>query len=550
MKKVFLSLAIILGLSFLTKAQNNTNVITLDNNPHRYQVIDNGDFSQRFKQNSNRREAGGWYQFAGDYANANGLSYNPYVVFVFPDSVHIMYEDQLGRSFTQLIGTVFDPKDKVFIDENTGTPRYFSRWTNYTLDSIYWSQAYIRQVDSMDVVNSVYATATITVLDYTQLSTAELSIGVAPMFTTLTQGSEWNAAGDNYATATSIKDALVAAGYTATVVDSIITVQAKVIGVAGNSYVVSSNDASLEITNQFAGGGDNVTKVEIVDTLYIQHFTGESNNIEIRGLNFQNDAQTYYAGMPAIENYVPSTIMNTGAYRTDTIFLTKDMQDSITEDLKFRSRSLVIGVGKQITGSNNIPNTLYAVSFLFKPMKKYTFNDTLISLDKDVTVSNKHNLLGISYYAQDGQTLRIVDAESINNMFATQSDLRYGAAGQGGWKSYRPFLQGFSGTFFHATPGSNLDVFTPNAGGYGMGDAYPNPTDNAISFAVPFSIGAAQTVTFIVKDITGRTVKTVSADYAAGNNFVEIETIGLNAGVYFYTMNTENYSATGKVIIK
>lgn len=550
MKKVILSLAVILGFSTLSKAQNSTNVLTLDNNPYRYQVMDHGDFSKKFNQNANRREAGGWYQFAGDYANSNGLSYTPYVMFVFPDSVHVMYDEQLGRSNTQVVGTIFDPKDHVFIDADAGTPRYLSRWTNYTVDSMYWSQAYIRQVDSMDVVNSVYATATVTVLDYTQLTGAVINIGVSPTFLTLEEGAEWNAAGDNYATATSIKDALVASGYDATVVDSIITIKAKVIGVNGNAYSIFCSKPELEITSQFAGGADNITKIEIVDTLYIQHFTGESNNIEIRGLTFQGDAQTYYAGMPAIDKYVPNTLMNTGAFKTDTVLLTKDMQDSMTEDLKFRSRGLSMYIGKQMTGSNDIPNTLYGVTFVFKPMKKYSFNDTLLSVNKNVSVANKHNVLAISYYSQDGQVLRIVDPEAINNMFTTNSDLRYGATGQGGWKSYRPYLSGFSGTFFHITPGSNLDVVTPNTSGYGMGDAYPNPTDNALSFSIPFSLGAAQTVTFTVKDITGRTVKTISAEYVAGNNFVEIPTAGLNSGVYFYTMDAVNYNATGKVIIK
>lgn len=546
MKKIVLSMALFLGFCGLSTAQQSTNVITLDNNPHRYQAIEEAGFLQKMNQRNDRREESGWYFFANDYANANGLSYTPYVLFLFPDSVHIMYDDQLGRSFTQMIGTMFDPKDHVFTDENDGTPRYFSRWTNYTLDSINWAQSYIRQVDSLNVINSVYATATVTVVDFSTLTGAILEIGGD----SLTEGAEWNASVDEATTAASIKTAIEALGYTVAINGNELTITAKTIGSAGNATTLSSDNTDLQVSGAtFTGGGDNITKVEIVDTLYIQHFVGANEDLQIRGLTFQGDAQTYYAGMPNIDKYVPQTIMNTGAYKTDTIFLTKEFQDSMTEDLKFRSRRLSMFVGKQMNGSNNIPDNLYGISFLFKPMKKYTFNDTLISVNKDVTIGNKHNLLAISYYAQDGQSLRIVDPEAINNMFATQSDLRYGSTGQGGWKSYRPFLSGFSGVAFHATS-QNVDVVTPNANGYGLGNAYPNPTDNAMSFAIPFSLGAAQTVTFDIKDITGRTVKTISAEYAAGNNFIEVETTGLNAGVYFYTMNTANFNATGKVIIK
>jgi hypothetical protein len=111
--------------------------------------------------------------------------------------------------------------------------------------------------------SKAFATATVTVVDYTQLSGVVLTIGAFP----LTEGVDWTAATSNTDTANSICGAIVALEFDpditfsapVLVADNIVPLTALEVGTAGNSIVLTSSDpTNLTVTGggTFTGGID------------------------------------------------------------------------------------------------------------------------------------------------------------------------------------------------------------------------------------------------------------------------------------------------------
>lgn len=99
------------------------------------------------------------------------------------------------------------------------------------------------------------ATADITVVDYTQLTGAVLTVNG----TDLTEGVDWTAATDNNTTAASLELAVEAVtGINSSATDNVITAVAATAGAAGNAITLASSDeTNLTISGStFAGGHD------------------------------------------------------------------------------------------------------------------------------------------------------------------------------------------------------------------------------------------------------------------------------------------------------
>jgi hypothetical protein len=496
-------------------------------------------------ENIRRDAASRWFNFASSYASLNGLTYRNIVSVLFPDTAQIVFTDGIGRVQYMTFGANFSPNDFAF-----GNNR-FNRWTNYTWDSIAWSQCYIRSVDSTNVTNQVAATGSVTVLDFTDLANVTFTIGS----TTLTEGLEWDATDDNSTTAQSLATAINAisgAPYLTSVNDSTITITNAVAGTVGNSVALAtSNPTSLELSGaNLAGGGSQVVKVEVVDTLFVQLFTGES--LDLRGLTFNDDPQTQYlTAYPRITGFTPSTLLNTTAFRTDTILLTAEWKDSLSiTPLNMTTRRLVNNIGVSVTGGNDPMATVISSAFTYKPMLSYTISDTLISFVENVSISKKNNVMIFPYFNSTNHTHRISDYDAINNSYGTTGDLKGGAAGQGNFRSYRTLPGAIQNMSYHlSTQSTNVESLASGSS-FRLGNAYPNPTSGSESFVIPFTMGTSGNATFTVSDITGKVIKSVSKDFNAGENQIAIETNGLNSGIYFYQMITGPFKGVGKIIIK
>jgi len=555
MKKFTLSLTLAIGMFYSASAQVS-DLLPTDPDRTNLQIVEPATQYNSFDR---RQDGGGWYSFLTSYTEFNGLTIpgNTFVTWMYPDSsAQIISDNGVNRIRFHVTGSVFDPKDPLF------SPNQFSRWNNYTLDTLAWLQFYIRNVDKMDQIVPVAASGTLTVVDFSFLSSAIFSIDGID----LTEGIDWNAETDNNITASSLGAAIAAlqfsgsALYTVSIDANTITITYNTVGASGNNVTLTTTDATnLAISGStLSGGGIQITEVDIVDTLYVQYYTraggGIPNPTEFWYTSALTD--TLHFAQPNPTTFNTSSLLNSSAIKTDTLFLTAEFKDSIAGNQVIGSVRFTTP-GISIMGSNTETGNIIASTFTFKPMKPYNFKDTVLDFRTSGggNVSNKHNVLGMRMAAFTDHQHRISKKAAINHSLLCNFEVRYGQT-LTNLLNIRAYIPGifFGSTLFtdhsYHISTQNLNVVTPNTNGYGLGDAYPNPTDNAEAFTIPFSLGASDLVMFTVTDITGKIVKRISNNYSAGENIVTIETTGLTTGVYFYTMTTGAFSGVGKVIVR
>ena len=77
---------------------------------------------------------------------------------------------------------------------------------------------------------------------------------------------------------------------------------------------------------------------------------------------------------------------------------------------------------------------------------------------------------------------------------------------------------------------------------------YPNPFNP--STKINFSLPKAGFVTLKVYDLTGKEVSSlVNENLNIGTYGVDFNAAALTSGIYFYTLNTENFSETKKMML-
>jgi hypothetical protein len=84
--------------------------------------------------------------------------------------------------------------------------------------------------------------------------------------------------------------------------------------------------------------------------------------------------------------------------------------------------------------------------------------------------------------------------------------------------------------------------------GYYLSNNYPNPFNPSTEFA--YQIPAFSHVTLKVYNILGKEVETlVNEDKREGTYYIKFNANNLSSGIYFYTLQTENYTQTKKMIL-
>jgi len=110
--------------------------------------------------------------------------------------------------------------------------------------------------------------------------------------------------------------------------------------------------------------------------------------------------------------------------------------------------------------------------------------------------------------------------------------------------------------FVTATPMVRMN-FNPTIGiaenefhnGIGLGQNYPNPS-NTGSTRIDYSLEQSAMVDLELRDVSGKTVQTLeSGNRAPGVHHVDVNTANLDAGVYFYTLTTNNAVSTKRMTV-
>ncbi len=126
----------------------------------------------KFNKKTNRRtDYGSWYTYTDAYKEGVllGQEYSTFVRWVMPDTnAGFVYTDGNYASIgIHVVGSMFDPKDSLF--QSTGQ-EVLTKFNPYTVDTIAWTEYYVRNLDSIDVggvMTEVIDTVVVEYFDFT-----------------------------------------------------------------------------------------------------------------------------------------------------------------------------------------------------------------------------------------------------------------------------------------------------------------------------------------------------------------------------------------------
>ncbi len=126
----------------------------------------------KFNKKANRRtDYGSWYSYTDAYKEGVllGQEYTTFVRWVMPDTnAGFVYTDgKYGSIGIHVLGSMFDPKDSLF--QSTGQ-EVLTKFNPYTVDTIAWTEYYVRNLDSIDiggVMTEVIDTVVVEYFDFT-----------------------------------------------------------------------------------------------------------------------------------------------------------------------------------------------------------------------------------------------------------------------------------------------------------------------------------------------------------------------------------------------
>jgi len=292
------------------------------------------------------------------------------------------------------------------------------------------------------------------------------------------------------------------------------------------------------------------TKTNVVDTMYVQYF--DITGIDFRGFSFQN--KRHLNAAPKVANYVPSTLLNTAALRTDTILLDKSMADSVSVEagqLFGRTNGTLPKIVSQSTNGTAITNNIVAFAVTFKPMIKAALGDTIINWSK-TGFTPKINTLGLRMGYFTNTMHEIVSPYRYNNTFWTPFDL---AGGQtiNGWKSYLPTSAYNTTSFWDIF----VDITSENLSAKNISKelsgtkVYPNPTSGSNHAVAVFNLNNANQVSAQIVDLNGRVVRAFAArQFNAGMNQFGLNTADLASGIYTVVLQSAAGTESTKLVVE
>jgi len=287
-------------------------------------------------------------------------------------------------------------------------------------------------------------------------------------------------------------------------------------------------------------------KVPVVDTLILQYF--RRAHLRLGSFTNQQNQTEIFA---QAQNLNPATVSYNTSAHTVKIPLTNMDSTDLPSENGWRSRVMTQpvpeSVGKDIPyGGSNAMN-LFGMNITFKTMLTPVFGDTMEARN-GATIANPMNYFGHSLLTNDGTPT--LQENYYNNAWFTTSIQRYGQP-MNGWNGNVPgnayFTDRYWRGFVHATI-DHTGVEKVNGNGYGLGVAYPNPSNG--TFSVDFALGNSEEVSLIVTDLLGKVVaEKTNMNFGPGEHVINMNVDGVKAGVYVYTLKAGDYTASNKVTI-
>lgn len=292
----------------------------------------------------------------------------------------------------------------------------------------------------------------------------------------------------------------------------------------------------------------NLKKVKVVDTLILEFI--KSDQLNFGGLaGGEKFAQPTKANFnltklgisnPTVIKKIPLTEKDSSSY-SSTGFFTKLVEYEV-------------GLNNDQPNSNSNLKTVIFFGMKFKPMLPYAKGDTLYSANPKDKIKKKSNFFVYYYKVNALDTASQVKQYSYynNSIFCTKQ-VRYGQTANG-WTSYFPGNAYFQHQYlfaYYKLSSNQLSAPKIDAKGYGLGEAYPNPAMNGTEVTFNFSLGNSSKATLSISDLSGKKVMEVAnGDFVGGSNKVTVNIGSLKAGIYTYTLTSDNYTETKKLIVQ
>ncbi|MEZ4843568.1 MAG: T9SS type A sorting domain-containing protein [Bacteroidia bacterium] len=276
----------------------------------------------------------------------------------------------------------------------------------------------------------------------------------------------------------------------------------------------------------------------VVDTVLIQYF----NNAGMARLQWGGGERTY------APTYDKATNRSKNFQQQVKIPISESTESFYDNAITSFSGTMALPTNLGRTNGNEVSG--FVVSFI--PGMAYNFGDTIVndSLIQGVTKINSFMPLIVRQGTQTTPAFLTDDAFDYG-LFAFDNQ-KYGTS-----QWYYPYnipgvvaRQHLYSLFHISTGDATASASELNANGYGLGVAYPNPANSGDVINVPFALGKGETVTIELVDVVGKTVSSKTVKLTEGNHVETLKTEGLNSGIYFYSINAGDFSATKKITIK
>ncbi|MBI1221844.1 MAG: T9SS type A sorting domain-containing protein [Bacteroidetes bacterium] len=188
---------------------------------------------------------------------------------------------------------------------------------------------------------------------------------------------------------------------------------------------------------------------------------------------------------------------------------------------------------------------LFAATFRYIPGYSYSLGDTLSHTWDNPPVVNQLNEFQILRGFDEAKTAE----DSYNHALDIVKSNKYDA--QSGWAN--EFIPGDAWNGDNEYCYVSVHLTSPNVGMApikgGLSRVFPNPS-NGQNVSIAFTTTRSSDVTVEVFDLQGRKVQTaMNTVVEAGQQIAKVNTDGLNAGVYIYTIKAEGQVISGKITV-
>lgn len=175
-----------------------------------------------------------------------------------------------------------------------------------------------------------------------------------------------------------------------------------------------------------------------------------------------------------------------------------------------------------------------------------TANGNNVTLDWSTATETNNSGFDIERSSVNEQWSRI---GNVSGMGTTSSSNSYSFTDRGlssGKYNYRLKQIDFNGNFRYYNLSNEIQIGIP--GKFEMSQNYPNPFNPATN--INYNIPADSKVSIKIFDMSGKEVSTLINEFkTAGYYTVNFNAASLTSGVYFYTINADNFTATKKMLL-